>query len=189
MRTARRTPWLIGLGAAIFLLLGSRPTRAQTYVAGALDHPHIVWLKVGFTSERRFFFGASFESVVAAEPRVDAAIASLTAGIEVSPHSEIAVVRLFGTLNGAVGPLTSSCEALLLGGSAGPVFTIGPRSNHVGLRLGARFAYLPLAYSSDSEPVTGFSYGLSWLPKFGHVHDFDFDVGETWAARGDCESD
>ena len=194
MRTRRRTPSLIGVALTVVLLLRSEPTRAFRYVAGVV-HPDIVWLEVGFTSERHVFLGTSFESVLggAGGGSQGLPIGSWTAGVEVSPYSGIAPVRLFATINAAINGsnwLTSSnCDAFLVGASGGPVVTIGPHKIHPGLRLGARLAFVPLAYSSGSEPVVGLSYGFSWLPTVARVHDFGVESGLTWASHGDCESD
>lgn len=190
MRTWRRRPSLIGVALAVVLLLRSDPTRASRYVGG-VEHPDIVWLKVGFTSERHFFLGTSFESVlgVATSSGIALPIGSWTAGVEVSPYSGIAPVRLFATINGSNGLTTSSCDAFLLSASGGPVVTIGPHKIHAGLRLGARLAFVPLAYSSGSEPVVGLSYGFSWLPTVARVHDFGVESGLTWASHGICQSD
>ena len=171
---------LVGI-IVFFLLSRSAVAHASFSIQPKPDYMRGFWIRVGFTSEGRFSFGISGD----AEP--------LSAGIEISPRSELGLVRVFaGVRDGLRFPPTCS---VFYGGSGGAVVSFGPEQKlHFGLRLGAHIEHKPIADSMHPiltfpKRSEGLSYQFSWLRGAGFLHDGGAEVGLFWAPHGYCQSD
>ena len=149
------------------------------------DYVRGVWLRVGFTTEGRFSFGLSGEAL------------PWTAGIELSPASEVGLVRVFAGVksnSSMAGP--ASCNTFL-GFGAHVAARFGPgQPPRLGLRLGAHLRNMDMTNHGrlpGQEPLLlsgeGLSYAFSWLADAGHVHDFGAEAGVFYAPNASCAGD
>jgi hypothetical protein len=169
--------------AAVLAALACGPARAG---AGVLlspppEYTRSVWIRIGLTSEGRVTFGAAFDEL------------PLSAGVEVSPRSPTALVRVFAGLKDGVR-LVNSCSVFArVSGMA--LMSFGPKQPvHFGLRLGGYFEHTRMADAANPGPTyprvgEGASYQLSWLAGTAFIHDLGVAVGPYWTPRGYCQSE
>jgi hypothetical protein len=185
----RRRRLAIGV-AAVLLLLGPAAARAQEiYIAPS--SMRTLWFRLGFTSEKRWLFGLSGDW----KP--------WTAGVELSPHSAVGLMRAFVGAKAGVKPAVGYTDCShFVQASGAAVAAFGPRQDfHIGLQLGAYFERLSwwsttptLPYGNASAKTVGdaesLSYRFSWFPGTAHLHDGSAALGLVFPGTGGyCGSD
>jgi hypothetical protein len=166
-----------GLAALLLSIAGSTARASDIFYPP--DYVRGVWLRIGFTTEARFTFGVSAESL------------PWTAGVELSPGSAVGLVRVFAGLksNDVFTPV--SCSAFV-GFGAALAAGFGPgQPPHLGLRLGAHVRSMNMTnhIGTPLELGEGLSYAFSWLADAGHVHDFGIETGIFDAPHASCAGD